>query len=88
MELAIKENEKKADLLVEKLIAEDLHDFLDVFDDNVRVSFSCSLALIRRGSGQRHSQKLRAVSLPRTTSDPSWDQVTGNADYRLRLGLI
>jgi hypothetical protein len=34
MELAIKENEKKADLLVEKLIPEDLHDFLDVFNDN------------------------------------------------------
>jgi Retroviral aspartyl protease len=34
MELAIKENEKKADLLVEKLIPEDLHNFLDVFDDN------------------------------------------------------
>jgi hypothetical protein len=30
MELAIKENEKKADLLVEKLIPEDLHNFLDV----------------------------------------------------------
>jgi Zinc knuckle len=34
MELAIKENEKKADLLVEILIPEDLHNFLDVFDDN------------------------------------------------------
>jgi Retroviral aspartyl protease len=34
MELAIKENKKKADLLVEKLIPQDLHDFLDVFDDN------------------------------------------------------
>jgi hypothetical protein len=34
MELAIKENKKKADLPVEKLIPEDLHDFLDVFDDN------------------------------------------------------
>jgi hypothetical protein len=34
MELAIKENKKKADLLVEKLIPEDLHNFLDVFDDN------------------------------------------------------
>jgi hypothetical protein len=33
MELAIKENEKKADLLVEKLIPEDLHNFLDAFDD-------------------------------------------------------
>jgi hypothetical protein len=33
MELAIKENEKKADLPVEKLIPEDLHDFLDVFDN-------------------------------------------------------
>jgi hypothetical protein len=29
MELAI-----KADLLVKKLIPEDLHDFLDIFDDN------------------------------------------------------
>jgi RNase H-like domain found in reverse transcriptase/Reverse transcriptase (RNA-dependent DNA polymerase)/Retroviral aspartyl protease len=34
MELAIKENEKKADLLVEKLIPEDIHNFLDVFDNN------------------------------------------------------
>jgi RNase H-like domain found in reverse transcriptase/Reverse transcriptase (RNA-dependent DNA polymerase) len=34
MELAIKKNEKKADLPVEKLIPEDLHDFLNVFDDN------------------------------------------------------
>jgi Retroviral aspartyl protease len=34
MELAIKENKKKADLPVEKLIPEDLHDFLDVFDNN------------------------------------------------------
>jgi hypothetical protein len=34
MELAIKENEKKADFPVEKLIPEDLHNFLDVFDDN------------------------------------------------------
>jgi hypothetical protein len=34
MELAIKENEKKADLPVEKLITEDLHNFLDIFDDN------------------------------------------------------
>jgi hypothetical protein len=34
MELAIKKNEKKADLLVEKLIPEDFHNFLDVFDDN------------------------------------------------------
>jgi hypothetical protein len=34
MELVIKEKKKKADLPVEKLISEDLHDFLDVFDDN------------------------------------------------------
>jgi hypothetical protein len=34
MELAIKENKKKADLPVEKLIPEDLHDFLNVFNDN------------------------------------------------------
>jgi hypothetical protein len=34
MKLAIKENKKKADLPVEKLIPEDLHDFLDVFDNN------------------------------------------------------
>jgi hypothetical protein len=34
IELAIKENKKKADLLVENLIPEDLHNFLDVFDDN------------------------------------------------------
>jgi hypothetical protein len=40
IELAIKENEKKADLLVEKLIPEDLHDFLDVFDDNKVNRFS------------------------------------------------
>jgi hypothetical protein len=34
MELAIKKNKKKADLPVEKLILEDLCDFLDVFDNN------------------------------------------------------
>jgi hypothetical protein len=34
MELVIKEKKKKADLLVEKLIPEDLHDFLDIFDNN------------------------------------------------------
>jgi hypothetical protein len=34
MELAIKENKKKADLPVETLIPEDLQHFLDVFDDN------------------------------------------------------
>jgi Reverse transcriptase (RNA-dependent DNA polymerase) len=34
IELAIKENEKKADLPVENLIPEDIHDFLDVFNDN------------------------------------------------------
>jgi hypothetical protein len=34
MELAIKENKKKADLPVERLIPEDLHNFLDVFDNN------------------------------------------------------
>jgi hypothetical protein len=34
MELAIKENEQKADLLVKTLTPEDLHDFLDVFDNN------------------------------------------------------
>jgi hypothetical protein len=33
MELAIKENEKKEDLPVEKLIPEDLYDFLDVCDN-------------------------------------------------------
>jgi hypothetical protein len=34
MELAIKKNKKKADLSVEKLIPEDLHNFLDVFNNN------------------------------------------------------
>jgi hypothetical protein len=34
MELAIKENKRKADLPVEKLVLENLHEFLDVFDDN------------------------------------------------------
>jgi hypothetical protein len=34
MELAIKENKKKADLLVEKLIPKNFYDFLDVFDNN------------------------------------------------------
>ena len=33
-ELAIKENEKKAELTNEELIPEDLHEFLDVFDKN------------------------------------------------------
>jgi hypothetical protein len=40
MELAIKENKRTADLLVEKLIPEDLHDFLDVFDNNKANQFS------------------------------------------------
>jgi hypothetical protein len=35
MELAIKENEKKADLVVEELVPVDLHEFLNVFDDNM-----------------------------------------------------
>ena len=34
MELAIKENEKKAKLTNEQLVLEDLHEFLDVFDEN------------------------------------------------------
>ena len=34
MELAIKENEKKADLTNEELVPEDLHKFLDVFDES------------------------------------------------------
>jgi hypothetical protein len=34
MELAMKENKKKEDLLVKKSIPEDLHDFLDIFDNN------------------------------------------------------
>ena len=33
-ELAIKENEKKAELTNEELVPEDLHEFLDVFDEN------------------------------------------------------
>ena len=33
-ELAIKENEKKAKLTNEELVPEDLHEFLDVFDEN------------------------------------------------------
>jgi hypothetical protein len=39
MELAIKENKKKADLPVKKLVPEDLHKFLDVFDDNKENKF-------------------------------------------------
>ena len=34
MELAIKENEKKAKLTNEGLVLDDLHEFLDVFDKN------------------------------------------------------
>ena len=33
-ELAIKENEKKAELTNEELVLEDLHEFLDVFNEN------------------------------------------------------
>ena len=33
-ELAIKENEKEAELTNEELVPEDLHEFLDVFDEN------------------------------------------------------
>jgi hypothetical protein len=40
MELAIKENEKKADLPLKKLIPENLYDFLDIFDDNKENRFS------------------------------------------------
>jgi hypothetical protein len=40
MELAIKENKKKADLPVEKLVLEDLHKFLDVFNNNKANRFS------------------------------------------------
>jgi Retroviral aspartyl protease len=35
IELAIKENEKKADLSVKELVPEDLHEYLNVFDDNM-----------------------------------------------------
>jgi Reverse transcriptase (RNA-dependent DNA polymerase) len=35
MELEIKENEKKADLSVKEQVPEDLHEFLNVFDDNM-----------------------------------------------------
>ena len=34
MELAIKENKKKAELANEELVPVDLHKFLDVFDEN------------------------------------------------------
>jgi hypothetical protein len=34
MELAIKENKKKANLSVGELVLKDLHEFLDVFNDN------------------------------------------------------
>ena len=34
IELAIKKNEKKAELTNEELVLEDLHEFLDVFDEN------------------------------------------------------
>jgi hypothetical protein len=34
MELAIKENKKKTDLPVEKLVPEDLYEFLNIFNDN------------------------------------------------------
>ena len=34
MELAIKENKKKAKLTNGELVMEDLHEFLDVFDKN------------------------------------------------------
>ena len=33
-ELVIKENKKKVELTNEKLVPEDLHEFLDVFDKN------------------------------------------------------
>ena len=34
MELAIKENEKKAKLINKELVPEDLHEFLNVFNEN------------------------------------------------------
>jgi hypothetical protein len=39
MELAIKENEKKADLSVKELVPEDLHEYLKIFDDNMANRF-------------------------------------------------
>jgi hypothetical protein len=39
MELAIKENEKKADLSVKELVPENLHKYLNVFDDNMANRF-------------------------------------------------
>jgi hypothetical protein len=40
MKLEIKENKKEADLPVEKLVPEDSHEFLNVFDDNKANQFS------------------------------------------------
>ena len=42
MELAIKENEKKAELTNEELVPEDLHKFLDVFDEDKANRFPVS----------------------------------------------
>jgi Reverse transcriptase (RNA-dependent DNA polymerase) len=39
MELAIKENEKKADLSVKELVPEDLHEYLNLFDNNMANRF-------------------------------------------------
>ena len=50
MELAIKENEKKAKLTNEELVPEDLHEFLDVFDKNCQGFISRTPARVRDGS--------------------------------------
>jgi hypothetical protein len=41
IELAIKENKKKADLLVKKLIPEDLHDFLTITRQTDSLNLTC-----------------------------------------------
>jgi hypothetical protein len=72
MELAIKENEKKADLPVENLIPEDLHDFLDVFDDNCQGFTKSHSGSVRMDSNRRDLKDILMTISPRTTSDLSW----------------
>ena len=45
MELAIKKNEKKAELTNEELVLDDLHKFLDIFDKNKANQFPESKSL-------------------------------------------
>ena len=57
-ELAIKENEKKAELTNEELVPDDLHEFLDVFDKNKAKNLMCGTTrlILKKASNQNPSR--------------------------------